>query len=608
MKTLKILALGAAVLASAHTVRATLTIWVAPAGNDTWAGTRDKPLATFKGACSRVTSAGRSGPEEDVVVCFRGGTYPMGEAVTISGGLLGGPGRSVTFESCPGERAAFWGGSALAGHWERADGTLWMLRLPSVASGRLYFHQLYREGITLPRAREPKEGFYTVKAVDPLRRTLTLNEALPPEWGQLTGVVLDSTAWWHFNRQLVASIGADSVTAVDPVGTDTSSRRIEAGSHSRIWLENAVSFATSPGEWYLDRISGNLYYRAAAGEDPNGETFIAPALRELVVMEGSEGAPIANVHLLGLEFAYTDWEFPPFGRLGVQAGAWASDRSRTFSPPGAVRLIRAEDCSVSACSFHDLGEGAVALEVGCHRDLVEKCEFRRIGTDVVQVGRVPDYTGVAHPLHWDFRDPADAPSDIEVSDNSIEGAGTVDYGSVAIWVGYANHVHIHHNLVRDTPYCGMSIGWRWAPGLTNCHDNEIAWNRVEKVMQETGDGGGIYLVGDQPGTVVHDNYVHDSGRNYWAQGLYTDECSDHMELARNYVTSVMNYSIFMNLNGPHQSVHDNNGETGPTDVRETSHYAEALKATKVIHWAMFSPERTPPDPGLYGPRPEAAAH
>jgi len=127
------------------------------------------------------------------------------------------------------------------------------------------------------------------------------------------------------------------------------------------------------------------------------------------------------------------------------------------------------------------------------------------------------------------------------------------------------------------------------------------------VMQQTGDGGGIYLVGDQPGTVVHDNFVHDSGRNYWAQGLYTDECSDHMELTGNYVTSVMNYSIFMNLNGPHQSVHDNNGEKGPTEIKETSHYAEALKVTKVIHWVMFSPERTPPYPNLYGPRPEAGA-
>jgi hypothetical protein len=605
MKALRILALAATILLSGVPLRATLTIWVAPTGNDSWAGTHDRPLSTFKGACAQLKAIERAGLGDDVVVCFRGGNYLLGEPVTLSGELSGTAEHSVTFASCPGEHAVFWGGSVITGRWERSDGTLWKINLQSVASGRLYFHQLYREGETLPRARMPKDGFYTVKAVDASRRTLTLNETLPPEWGKLSGVELDTTAWWHFNRQLAASIGTDSVTAVDPIGSDTSSRRIEPGSHSRVWLENAVEFATRPGEWYLDRINGNLFYRASQGEDPNGERFIAPALRELVVLKGSDAVPIVNVHLSGLEFAYTDWELPPYGRLGVQAGDWASDRSRTFSPPGAVRMIRAEGCSVSHCFFHDLGEGAVTVEIGCHRDAIERCEFRRVGTDVIQVGRIPDYTGVAHPLHWDFRDPADSPSDISVADNTIDGAGTEDYGCVGIWVGYANHVRILHNFVRDTPYSGMSIGWRWAPGLTNCHDNEIAWNRVEKVMQETGDGGGIYMVGDQPGSIVHDNYVHDSGRNYWAHGLYADEDSDHMEFTRNYVTSVMNYSIFMNLNGPHQSVHDNNGETGPTDIKETSHYAEALKMTKVIHWAMFSPERIPPDINLYGPRPEA---
>ena len=112
-------------------------------------------------------------------------------------------------------------------------------------------------------------------------------------------------------------------------------------------------------------------------------------------------------------------------------------------------------------------------------------------------------------------------------------------------------------------------------------------------MQQAGDGGGIYLVGEQPGTRVLENYVHDSGRNYWAHGIYPDENSDHMEIAGNYVTGMMDHAIFMNRNGPNQDLHDNNGERGLTAISSDANGRR---------WVRFSPERSPPDLSLYGPR------
>jgi hypothetical protein len=67
-----------------------------------------------------------------------------------------------------------------------------------------------------------------------------------------------------------------------------------------------------------------------------------------------------------------------------------------------------------------------------------------------------------------------------------------------------------------------------------------------------------------------------------------------MEIARNYITGVMDHSIFMHKNGPNQILRDNNGESGPTTITGTT-----ARGTK---WVKFSPERTPADPSLYGPR------
>jgi hypothetical protein len=195
--------------------------------------------------------------------------------------------------------------------------------------------------------------------------------------------------------------------------------------------------------------------------------------------------------------------------------------------------------------------------------------------------------------HYASQNVPEAPSQIVVADNTLLDCGRLDYGSVAIVVTYAHHVTIEHNLIRGLPYSAISVGWRWAAGLTNCHSNLIRRNRIENIMQQAGDGGGIYLVGEQPGTRILENYIHDSGRNYWAHGIYPDENSNHMEIAGNYVTSVMDHAIFMNRNGPDQMLHDNNGEPGRTAITGEANGRR---------WVKFAPERAPPDLSIYGPR------
>jgi len=598
--------------------RAATVIWVAPHGSDEADGSQERPLATLKAAQIKLRTLVAQGLKDEATVRLRGGEYSMAETLELTPDDLGDGSFRITFQPHQGERVTLSGARRLPSGWTALGDNLWVLSLAEAKGGAWVFRSLFRAGASLPRAREPDSGHWTVAQVTDERRRLVLHERLPAAWSALGGVELNSIAHWHFNRQRVATIAPESITALRGIGTDVSSSRITEKSHSRVWLENAREFADSPGEWFLDSSEGNLYYRAASGEDPNLHEFRAPVLRELIVVRGSPERLARNVRFRDLEWAETDWEMPAEDRLGIQAGAWASDRSRTFSPGAALRFIYAHDTVVERCRFRDLGDGAIAYEIGAARGLVSDCDFVRVGSNSVQIGRMAEYTGEGHPLHRDFtsmRERVDqtgklpgslemwtirnaqapeAPAQITVADRKFIDCGQIDFGSVAVCVTYAHHVTIEHNLFRRLPYSAVSVGWRWAPGLTHCHSNLIRRNRIEEIMLQAGDGGGIYLVGEQPGTRVLENFIHDSGRNYWAHGIYPDECSDHMEIAGNYITGVLDRSIFMNKNGPNQQLHDNNGEPGPTRVM-----GPIANGTR---WVQFSPERTPPDLSLYGPR------
>src|SRR5207237_5211099 len=89
--------------------------------------------------------------------------------------------------------------------------------------------------------------------------------------------------------------------------------------NSRFWIENSFDALDAPGEWYLSRRDGIVYYRALAGEDPNRAEVIAPALQQLVRFAGDPGHYVHDITLRGLTLAYADWSLPPEGLAMRQA-------------------------------------------------------------------------------------------------------------------------------------------------------------------------------------------------------------------------------------------------------------------------------------------------
>lgn len=92
-------------------------------------------------------------------------------------------------------------------------------------------------------------------------------------------------------------------------------------------------------------------------------------------------------------------------------------------------------------------------------------------------------------------------------------------------VGYTANTLITHNDIGFSTYSGLSMGWGWSRHPEAfCHDNIIAFNKIHDYKQALNDGGGIYMLGPQHNSVIHDNWVYNQGTAS-SGALYPDEGS-----------------------------------------------------------------------------------
>ena len=183
------------------------------------------------------------------------------------------------------------------------------------------------------------------------------------------------------------------------------------------------------------------------------------------------------------------------------------------------------------CSFED---GVLACLGGCGIELADGCR-----DNLIQGNHVFDVSGngiiVGGP-----NDEQLAPKDNRVENNHVHACGRDDYGAVGIWVGIASGPRSPTTWSTTCPTPGSPSAGSGTPSRRACKENLVEYNHVYDVMNRLCDGGCIYTLGFQPGTVIRGNHLHDVHRSQLAQGapnngMFIDEGSKGFLFEQNVI-------------------------------------------------------------------------
>ena len=526
--------------------------FVATNGNDQWSGNlpapsrkgTDGPFATLPRALKAVREARQHGAVESrqtATVFLCGGTYFVEAPIVLTP-----EDSNLLLMACPGTTPVLSGGRPITG-WKEVSvegKKLWAADVPDVRDGKWLFRELWVNGRRATRARQPNKGYLSI--------TELLDKA--PEWTQGQTRFRfregDLKAWNTVTNGEVVAMTKWVESRLPVVSVDEKERIVNFSKRSVFgleagdlyYVEGAFEFLDEPGEWYLDPASGTLYYLPLPGERLEALQAIAPALSQVVRVEGrpEAGKFVGHVILRGLTFAHTEWCFP----TGFQSGKNKPNISpepkaevggfgqAAVGVPGAVWGEGVHECAFENCRFANLGNYGLELARGCQANRVVRCEFSDLGGGGLKIGEAS------------IRDQAaEQTGDNEVSNCHIHDGGKMFHSAIGIWIGQSPGNRLTHNLIHDFYYTGISIGWTWGYGTALASNNTVEFNHVHHIgVKSDGDGpilsdmAGIYTLGKQPGTTIRNNLWHDmAGIRYGGWGIYFDEGSSGILAESNVV-------------------------------------------------------------------------
>ena len=487
-------------------LRALLLLSVPALGAQTIVVSPDGPVKTLVEARDTARARRRAGASGNLTIQIRDGLYFLKETL-----ILTPEDSNTVWEAAPGARPAISGGRVISG-WTKGSGPIW-----TAQGGEPYFRQLFISGRRAQRARTPTFGFYRIDGASPTDKPIRLHyrgNDIKPQWAGSGAEVIGLLAWADF-RMAIASVDETAHVATLTLDPRPSNQETDA----RYYIENAPDGLDSAGEWYLNRSTHTVSYWPVAGENMQTEQVIAPALVQLVRLEGKPEQQqfVRNVTLRGLQFEHADWTMDEKGYADTQAAIPAA---------AAIEGIGALDAKIEQCTVAHSGGYAIFFGRGSKRTQVLASELFDLGAGGIKLGEGRQF-------------PNDDEQNYEnvVADNHIHDLGLVYAPAVGVWVLESGRNRIVHNHIHDLFYTAISVGWTWGYGPNQSQGNVIEYNHLHDIGKEMlSDMGGIYTLGVQPGTRIRNNLIHDiASFTYGGWGIYPDEGSSEMLIENNIV-------------------------------------------------------------------------
>jgi hypothetical protein len=537
--------------------------FVSSRGNDLWSGKmadpgeNDGPFASVERAREAVRQLRKSQNElRPVRVVLREGTYYLDAPLEFGPDDSGTEKAPVVYAAAAGETVVLSGGRRLEGAHRGGVGgrQAWMVDLPEVKQNSWRFRQLFVNGIRCPRTKLPKQGEYRIESLpgytgdflrSPTKQFVYAPGNVVPTWRNLHDVEIVGITKWLDNRLPIESV--DEQTRTVTFDRPSLFALLAGDKPGFYWVENAFEALDTPGQWYLDRPGGVLYYLPRPGEDAASAGIIAPRLTRVLRVAGQANAPVHDLHFEGLTFAHTEWQPPADYASSLQAGV---------EVPGALLFDYAERCAVTGCRIEHVGNYGVEIGVGCTDIEIARNQITDIGAGGIRIGHFFSWEtdGSGRLTERGLQRKAAMPQGphsrrITVADNEIAHCGRFTPEAVGVFVGDNAHVQVIHNHIHDLFYSGISVGSVQDFGPCQATGNIVEYNHVHDVGRGLlSDLAAIYTC-STPASRIRFNLLHDvARRDYGGWGIYPDEGSHDLLIQKNLVSRCQDGALFAHHN------------------------------------------------------------
>ncbi len=488
-KVIRLTLLLLCVLLSFASIAKTSTVYVSPDGNDSNTGSFEQPFATIRQAVGFVVANRLNNTE----IILREGVYV--QKTTI---VLENLPENLTIKAYQNEKVYIVGGQKIKGFKPVNKQSPVYKRLPVRARSHIFQINLKESGITgygaisrrgfgqpikpsglmlyfngqpMTIARWPNNGWVRIKSIpEKLNgKGFSYLGDRPDRWKDATDIWMHGYWKWDWSDNYVKIEKIDhkkkEIVVADPQSGYPYTK------DKRYYVFNLIEELDAPGEWYLDRETGMLYFYPPS-EINSGETYVSLLEKPLVRIENCSGVILkdlifeysngAGVEILaGKNNVVRNCTLRNFGTVAINIGnidAGSKIYKNTLYNGNAGTMN-----GVSGCEMYNLGEGGIILGGGDRKTLtpgnnfVENCKISK-ASEWVRTYRAAIY---------------------------MYGVGNL----------------VRHNEISDLPHTAIFF---WG------NDHTIEFNNIYAVCKETADAGAIYYGRDwtQRGTVIRYNYIH----------------------------------------------------------------------------------------------------
>ncbi|MDJ0636516.1 MAG: right-handed parallel beta-helix repeat-containing protein [Xenococcaceae cyanobacterium MO_188.B29] len=522
-----------------------ILFYVAPNGNDDWSGKQKKanwtktdgPFPTLhraRDAIRQLKNQQGGNLKQPVTVLVRGGTYFLPEPLVLTPEDSGTADFPVAYKAYPNEKPIISGGRPI-NSWRR-QGNLWVANLPEVKAGKWYFRLLRVRNDWAIRARYPNfdpknplRGGWLFARKDKSTRPglqfgkdyVVVDPEQFPNWQNWEGAELQAFMGKNWSNSIlpVTRVNKENYTLLGNF-QNASGYRVALG--NRFFIENVREALDSPGEWYLDAKTGELFYWPTTPDFPNSVEVVAPAMNSLIVLQGDgkKKSFVENIHFQSLTFTDTDYTLTDNYSSPADAAIW---------------LSTARHCGIEDCTFVRLGGYGLRIEQHSHENRIIRNRVSQLGQGgVILLG-----------------DKATQPFNNLIAANDIHDCSKVYKNASGVDISSGSGNRIAHNQIYRMPRKGILL--RSDNISSYSHKNIVEFNEIVDTNLETSDTGAIATLGrdkQASGNIIRFNFIRNvvgigtTARGkilspHFTWGIYLDDYSSGTTVYGNIVVGTV---------------------------------------------------------------------